>query len=223
MSDRRALLVDLIGLRRPLAEILGDLERTRPAPEDLVPLTRHHLSGILRRVRSGDLSFADAVAWAKEVELTDDIGREEGWREPVNTILFELASPELDDRSEEQRLKDWRGLLLGLSVEGGGGAIAEKHRSIVELIRALRLRDRGWVQTHEWDGDTCAAAFARDGDLRRVVYVSVWNLPPGRYYYESETPNGPGATDYEVVDRAEDVDFETLAAAMERHLAARKR
>jgi hypothetical protein len=216
--DRRALLADLIGLRRPQAEILGDLERTRLASGDLAVLTRSDLSEILRRVRGGELAFNDAVAWAKEVELIDDIGREEGWEEQVNSVLFELASPELDDRSEEERLKTWCGQLLGLNVEGRDGQPASKHRSIVQLLDRLAMAERGWVETDTWDGDLCAVGIARLGAPRPLVYVSVWNLPPGRYYYECETPTGPDATDYEVVERGEDVDFETLRRAMERHL-----
>jgi hypothetical protein len=53
---------------------------------------------------------------------------------------------------------------------------------------------------------------------RPLVYVSVWNLTEGRYYFECETPTGPEATDYKVVEKGEDVDFETLKASMERHL-----
>lgn len=65
---------------------------------------------------------------------------------------------------------------------------------------------------------------ACSGDPRRLVYVSTWNRRPGRYYYECETPRGPDATDYEVADSGEDVDFEALLrAAMERHLPTRKR
>lgn len=217
--DRAVLLAELIALRRPLGAILADLERTHLAPKDLVALTRRDLSEILGRVRSGSLRFDDAIAWAKEVELTDDIGREEGWQEPVNTVLFELASPELDDRSEEERLKRWRGQLLGLNVEGRYGQPVSKHPSIVRLLDALALPEHGWVEVDFWDGDTCAVGIARRGTPRPLVDVSVWNLPPGRYYYECETPTGPDATDYEVVEKGEEVDFETLKAAMERHLS----
>ena len=218
MSDRRALLADLIGLRRPLADILGDLSRTHLAPNDLVALTRRDLAEILLRVRSIDLSFADAVAWAKEVELTDDIGREDGWQKVVSTVLFEMASPELDDRSEEQRLKEWRGQLLGLNVSGREGQPTSRHPSIVQLLGALVLPGRGWVETDTWDGDLRAVGIARSDDRGRLVYVSTWKKRPGRYYYECEVPSGPDATDYEVTDRGEDVDFETLLRAMERHL-----
>jgi hypothetical protein len=181
-------------------------------------LTRKDLSEILRRVRSGELAFDDAIAWAKEDELTDDIGREDGWRDIVNQLLFEMASPELDDRSEEQRLKEWRGRLVGLNLGGRHGEAASKHPAIVHLLQALALPERGWVETDTWNGDLCAVGIARSDDPRRVVYVSTWKKRSGRYYFECETPTGPEATDYEVTARGEDVDFETLRAAMERHL-----
>jgi len=214
--DRAALLADLIALRRPLHEVLRDLEDTRISPKDLVTLTRGRLSEVLGRVRSGALTFADMIAWAKEVELTDDIGREEGWEEVVDTTLFEMASPELDDRTGKRRMKEWRGQLLGLNVRAvqTGARAVPKHESIAGLASALSLRERGWTETDNWDGDLFAVGIARADDPRHMVYVSTWKKARGRYYYECETPTGPDATDYVVTQGGEDVDFDALRRAI---------
>lgn len=97
-------------------------------------------------------------------------------------------------------------------------ASVQKDSSIIRLVERLSLGARGWTETDTWDGDLCAVGLARSDDPRRCVYVSTWKRARDRYYYECETPTGPGATDYEVTERGEDVDFEMLLRAMERHL-----
>ena len=104
-----------------------------------------------------------------------------------------------------------------------GPPLVTKHPYLVQLLDALKLPDRGWREVDHWDGDTCAVGIARTGQRRPLVYVSVWTLPPGRYYFECETPTGPDATDYEVVEKGEDVDFDALLCAMERHLSVNRR
>jgi hypothetical protein len=105
-----------------------------------------------------------------------------------------------------------------IRIREASRAPVPKDSSIVRLIAALSLPERGWVETDTWDGDLCAVGIARSDDPRRVVYVSTWKKLSGRYYFECETPTGPGATDYEVKDRGEDVDFDSLLKGMERHL-----
>jgi hypothetical protein len=97
-----------------------------------------------------------------------------------------------------------------------------KHRSIADLVKRLRLAERGWGIVDDWDADLCAIGIARDDRPRQLVYVSTWRQKRGRYWYECETPKGRAATDYLVVDTGEDVPFETLLRAMKRHLGKRK-
>lgn len=220
MSNRRELLADLIALRRPLATILPELERTRVATESLAVLTRRDLAAVLRRVRAGELGLSDAVAWAKEIELIDDVDRESGWEATINSILFELATPEVDDRSSQRKMKEWRSRLLSLSLPGRPRSAPPRAESLSFAVNALDLARREWIEVGHWESDLCATAIARADDPRRLVYISTWNLPPGRYYFECEEPTGPNAEDYSVVDAGEDVDFGALLAALERHLGA---
>jgi hypothetical protein len=71
-----------------------------------------------------------------------------------------------------------------------------------------------------WDADLCAVGIASPGDAKRLVYVSTWQKEAGRYYYECEIPRLPTSEDepnYAVVEKADDVDFDTLLAAVRRH------
>lgn len=107
-------------------------------------------------------------------------------------------------------------------VHRASRARVPKHTSIVRVVATLRLAERGWIETDHWDADLCAVGIARSGGPRQLVYISTWKKRPGRYYFECEAPNGPAPTDYEVVSQGDDVDFETLLAAMERHLGGVK-
>ncbi len=105
-----------------------------------------------------------------------------------------------------------------IGIRRSSRASGPKATSILRVLALLRLADRGWVEADSWDGDLCAIGIARSGDPRKLVYISTWKKGPGRYYFECEIPTGPDPTDYEVVAQGNDVDFETLLAAMERHL-----
>jgi hypothetical protein len=94
-----------------------------------------------------------------------------------------------------------------------------KDPSIHELLRALSLEERGWVVLDDWDADLCAVGIAHRSQPRRLVYVSTWKKPLGRYYYGCEAPKGPEPTDYEVTDEADDVDLAALVRAMVGHLS----
>lgn len=89
-----------------------------------------------------------------------------------------------------------------------------KHESVLALLERLELARRGWIVVDHWDADLCAVGIAHRDDPRRLVYVSTWNRPTGRCYFDCETPTGDDPTDYES-HAVEDADFETLVRAME--------
>lgn len=93
-----------------------------------------------------------------------------------------------------------------------------KAPSIVALLERLDLDSRGWEVLDHWNADECAVGITRAGQRRRLVYVSTYERGPERYYYECEVPVGRGDDQYEVTDRGEDVDFETLVKVLESHL-----
>ena len=94
-----------------------------------------------------------------------------------------------------------------------------KEERITKLLSALDLERRGWTVVDHWEADTCAIGLARPSDLRRLVYVSTFNKAAGRYDYECELPSGPEDTEYESTDRREDVTYDELVKALERHLS----
>jgi hypothetical protein len=95
-----------------------------------------------------------------------------------------------------------------------------KDESILALLDRLQLTAKGWVVVDHWEGDLCAVGIAHRDHPRRLVYVSTWNKPAGRYYFERETPTGDEPTDYQSHE-IEDADFGTLVSAMEAHLRPR--
>ena len=94
----------------------------------------------------------------------------------------------------------------------------QKSPPIHELLSALDLERRGWAVVDHWEGDACAVGVARTSDPRRLVYVSAFNKERGTYDYECEMPSGPSNTDYMTTDRGENVTFQTLLRALQRHL-----
>lgn len=94
----------------------------------------------------------------------------------------------------------------------------DKDESILALLSALEPQRRGWVVVDHWRGDRCAVGVARASEPRRLVYVSTFARGAGRYDYECELPSGPGETDYDSVDRGENVSYDQLLGVLLRHL-----
>ncbi|GAA4669475.1 hypothetical protein [Amycolatopsis dongchuanensis] len=62
--------------------------------DELVPLTRADAVHLLDQYLRG-LAAADEVRrWAEALEVRDDVGREPGFEDTLNELLFELATPE---------------------------------------------------------------------------------------------------------------------------------
>lgn len=95
-----------------------------------------------------------------------------------------------------------------------------KDESLLALLDRLQLAAKEWAVVDHWEADLCAVGIAHRDDPRRLVYVSTWNKPAGRYYIECETPRGDDPTDYPSHE-IEDADFGALVSAMEAHLRPR--
>ena len=95
-----------------------------------------------------------------------------------------------------------------------------KHESINRLVDKLLQRNRQWRVVDNWEADNYAVGICGKEDVRRLVYVSTYNRDEDHYDYECEAPSGPDPKDYEVLAHGENVDYETLFAAIETHLNA---
>jgi hypothetical protein len=94
--DRKAILLDLVGITRPLEEILVDLRRfSIDHHEPLITLERGHIAAALRRYADGQLTDVTIEEWANAIEGRDDIGYDP--RSIVGRLLHELANPVLTE------------------------------------------------------------------------------------------------------------------------------
>jgi hypothetical protein len=88
-----------------------------------------------------------------------------------------------------------------------------KERKLLRLIARLRTTRPEWFVDDQWDADLCATGVVNPARRRRLVYVSTFGLPAGRYYYSLET----GSLERDTPE-GKNVSFKTLLAAMDRHL-----
>lgn len=93
-----------------------------------------------------------------------------------------------------------------------------KDASILDLIARLDLPRRGWIVVDHWEADCMAIGIATPADPRRLVYVSMYDEEPNRYYYECEIPAGSAPNEYVTAERGQSVDFEELERVIHRHL-----
>ena len=94
----------------------------------------------------------------------------------------------------------------------------------MDTVAALhaRLGDQLVVVDH-WEADRTAIGVARADNTGRLVYFSIWNRSPNRYYVDVEFPPRAGSElPYEQGERFDDVDFEELVAIASRHLGLEK-
>lgn len=94
----------------------------------------------------------------------------------------------------------------------------KKDPTILRLLALLDLTKEGWRTVGHWDADLVAVGIASVGNSGRIVYISTFNEPPGRYYYECEVSNGSEPTDFDVTDRVHGATFDELLCALRRHL-----
>ena len=94
----------------------------------------------------------------------------------------------------------------------------EKDRSILDLLSGLSLDRSGWIVVDHWEADLCAIGPTRPSAPGRIVYVSTYNKPDGRYDYECEEAAGPAPENHATGDAGQNVDLPTLIAVLQRHL-----
>ncbi len=103
----------------------------------------------------------------------------------------------------------------------GSHAIVNKDKSIWGFLAQLAaVTDTWqWQVTDHWEGDRMAVGLTRLSTQQPLIYVSTYNLPAGRYFYECEkaAPEGDEAQ-YVTVSQADDVDFLTLVTVIREHL-----
>ena len=98
--------------------------------------------------------------------------------------------------------------------------ILNKDKSILQLLDLLGLEERGWAVNDHWEADLCAIGITSTSSKGRLVYVSTFDKPEGKFDYECEALRceAEGDTEYEIVDEGVDVGFHDLVEAVERHL-----
>lgn len=96
MKDRASLLGELLCAARPVDQILRDLAAFGwDSDEELVIVTKRHLSEILERYLKGSIAAHAVRAWAEAIEARDDMGLEFGSAQILKQVIFDLANPEI--------------------------------------------------------------------------------------------------------------------------------
>lgn len=89
--ERRSALHELLELKKPLDEILPNLDRVEQDSAPMVIIERGHVAAILRRHCEGDLNRHDVERWAKLVVSRNDIDYNSD--AVLREHLLELALP----------------------------------------------------------------------------------------------------------------------------------
>lgn len=106
--SREELLRDLIGFRRPVADVRLALGGFPWDSDELVTLTRANATDVLDRYLDGELSAGDLEAWADALELRDDVGFERESAPELGQLVFELANPLLASPITADMARVWR-------------------------------------------------------------------------------------------------------------------
>ena len=93
-----------------------------------------------------------------------------------------------------------------------------KDPSIVSLLERLDLTKRGWVTVDHWDSDLMAIGIARPNEPRRLIYVSIFDKPDERFYFECEEQAGSDEAEFRTGKSSEDATFDELLSAAVEHL-----
>ena len=75
--------------------------------QELVILTRKHVTDTLERYLSGDLTFSDIDDWASALESRDDVGLEVGGEDLLREMIHELANPFLTRALSPFVAREW--------------------------------------------------------------------------------------------------------------------
>jgi hypothetical protein len=95
-----------------------------------------------------------------------------------------------------------------------------KDDPIVALLAQLDRQQRGWAIRDHWEVDLCAIGISSQSSPRKLVYVSTFGKPTGKYDYECEKLRlgVENEADYDTVSEGCDVAFPELVDVMHRHL-----
>ena len=112
---RASLLKELLHFSRPIADVVSDLSAFGwDADEDLATLDAAHISAVLNRFLSGDISDTDVEDWANAIECREDIGFLQD--PPVADALDELANPLLTRPLTRQSAAEWVATFSGAAT-----------------------------------------------------------------------------------------------------------
>ena len=106
VRPRRDLVTALVKGELPLEPIRRELAiYPWDADEPLVTLRTVDVASILGRFSQGKLAASDVEAWAKAIEMRDDVGFEERDRPRLSRVIFTLANPEVDGELTLERAR----------------------------------------------------------------------------------------------------------------------
>ena len=93
-------MVDLTG--KETGDEIVALRRKASGHPSLL-LNRRAVAEFLRRCADGELSASELTLIANELEATDEIDYEAGAEETIASVLFEVASPEINQKATPDR------------------------------------------------------------------------------------------------------------------------
>lgn len=103
MRERKEILIDLICFNENLAKITSELSQY---PWDLekpiLIICTSNFLNVLKKCIDEKITFDDLENWASTIECRDDLEFE---NEVIEQIIFELASPEINEEITKERLK----------------------------------------------------------------------------------------------------------------------
>ena len=114
-GTRTSQLKELLHFSRPVADVVSDLSAFGwDSDEVLATLEPAHISTVLNRFLSGEISATDVEDWANAIECREDIGLIQG--SPVADALDELANPLLTRPLTRQSAAEWVAALSGAAT-----------------------------------------------------------------------------------------------------------
>lgn len=96
-----------------------------------------------------------------------------------------------------------------------------KDKSILHLVDRLGLNDKKWILADHWEADLFAIGIASEENPRRLAYVTTHNKEPGAYDCECGILSEEEEFPYVTSGRYENIGFDELLYALERHLNAK--
>jgi len=99
-------LEDLVGFKRPLAEIEKELGGISWDCEDeLVVLKVCQVVDVLRRYIDGEINADDVEGWANLIECREDVAFQENKSGIISNLIYELANPVLEGEITQEKCR----------------------------------------------------------------------------------------------------------------------